>query len=277
MLWSAVSPVAVLAQAEGSPPAPGAVGLPQDACALASPEELSAIDPTVTLTLAITAPGACNYAGSPLDRPFAGAFLTVAARSTSPVGLAGDMRDVAIGAFDGRLGSRDVIVNVGPWLLRINGIIPTADPGAWLVAAAAIAAPRLAALTAADAQGPICPRLGAAAVQGILGVPIGKVAGSADSCTWSTGDSSANLPSYVNVDARVEVGDLAIAGLAFKDVEDVDVAGRKGAWVASERRLYVESGSGGLVTVTFVAAPEEVATRDHAIALAAALFEAGAA
>jgi len=50
------------------------------------------------------------------------------------------------------------------------------------------------------------------------------VVGDANSCTWSTSDESAALPSYVNVDARVEIGDLASAGLAFKDVEAVDVA-----------------------------------------------------
>ncbi len=101
--------------------------------------------------------------------------------------------------------------------------------------------------------------------------------GTGDSCDWSTGDASADQPSYVNVEARVGAGDLEVAGLAFKEIEDVDVAGRKGAWVPEERRLFVETGAGGLVTVTFLAAPDEVATRDHAIALAAALLEAGAA
>jgi hypothetical protein len=184
---------------------------------------------------------------------------------------------VTIAGHDGRVGSRDVIVLVGPWLLRINGIIPASDPSAWLTAAAAIVVPRLAAQASADAQGPICARLGAAAVQAILGVPIERVVGSADSCTWASDDASADLPTYVNVDARVQTGDLEAAGIAFDDVEAVDVSGRKGVWIESEQRLLVESGSGGLVTVKFLVAPDEVATRDRAIALAAALFEVGAA
>ncbi len=279
MVSSVVAPASGVAQAQGSPVPSAAVGLPQDACALVSTDELSAIDPAVTLTLAIATPGACNYAGSPPDRPYAGAYLTIGPKppSLADVAIPGDVRDVPVGSFDGRVGTRDVIVSVGPWLLRINGVIATADPAAWLVAAAAIAAPRLAALAASDAQGPVCARLGGAAVQAILGAPIGKVMGTGDSCDWSTGDASADQPSYVNVEARVGTGDLEVAGLAFKEFEDVDVAGRKGAWVPEERRLFVETGAGGLVTVTFLAAPDEVATRDHAIALAAALLEAGAA
>lgn len=277
-LGSVARPDAASAQAEGSPP-PGVVTLPKDACALASPEELSAIDPAVTLTLAITTPGACNYAGSPPDRPFAGAYLTVAGRpaSLADIAIAGEVRDVIIGGHEGRVGERDVIVVVGPWLLRINGIIPTADPGAWLASAATIAVPRLAALAAQDAQGPICARLGAPAAEGILGVPITKVIGDGASCDWSTGDETADQPSYVNVEAKVSIGDLSVAGLAFKEVEWVDVGGRTAAWIEDERRLVVDSGAGGLLTVTFLVAPDEVATRDRALALALALFEAGAA
>jgi hypothetical protein len=81
----------------------------------------------------------------------------------------------------------------------------------------------------------------------------------------------------VNVDATVLIGDLASAGIAFKEPEVVDVDGREGAWLADERRLLVDSGQGGLVQVTFVAAPDDVATKERAIALAIGLFNAGVA
>jgi hypothetical protein len=155
------------------------VRVPQDACELVTTEELSGIDPAVLLTLAIGTPGGCSYAGSPPSQPFAGAFLTVAAKpaSLADVALGDDARDVTIAGAAGRVSSRDVITIVGPWLLRINGIIPVADPAAWLVAAAERAVPRLAALAATDAQGPICARFGTEAAAATLQVPIVEMAG----------------------------------------------------------------------------------------------------
>jgi hypothetical protein len=233
----------------------------------------------VLLTLAIGTPGGCSYAGSPPSQPFAGAFLTVAAKpaSLADVALGDDARDVTIAGAAGRVSSRDVITIVGPWLLRINGIIPVADPAAWLVAAAERAVPRLAALAATDAQGPICARFGTEAAAATLQVPIVEMAGTLTSCTWRTDPAGVSEPTYVNVDATVLIGDLASAGIAFKEPEVVDVDGREGAWLADERRLLVDSGQGGLVQVTFVAAPDDVATKERAIALAIGLFNAGVA
>jgi hypothetical protein len=255
------------------------VRLPQDACELVTTEELSAIDAAVLLTLAIGTPGGCNYAGSPPSQPFAGAFLTVAAKpaSLAEVALGADARDVTIAGVAGRVSSRDVIAIVGPWLLRINGIVPVTDPAAWLVAAADRAIPRLAALAATDAQGPICSRFGTRAAGDALGVPIVEMVGMLSSCTWATDAAGITEPGYVNVDATVLAGDLASAGIAFKDHELVDVDGREGAWLIDERRLIVDSGQGGVLQITFVVAPDDVATKELAVALAIGLFNAGVA
>lgn len=255
------------------------VRLPQDVCALVTSEELSGIDAAVLLTLAIGTPSGCNYAGSPPSQPFAGAFLTVAARpaSLAEVTLGADARDVTIAGVAGRVSSRDVIAIVGPWLLRINGIIPVADPAAWLVAAAERAIPRLAALAATDAQGPICARFGTEAAASALGAPIVDMVGTLSSCTWGTDPAGITEPGYVNVDASVLTGDLASAGIAFKEHEILDVDGRQGAWLIGERRLLVDSGQGGLLQITFVVAPDDVATKERAIALAIGLFDAGVA
>jgi hypothetical protein len=278
VLAPAAWPASTVAQSGGSS---GGVRLPPDACVLASTDELSALHPDVTLTLAITSPGACNYAGSPPDMPFAGARLTVAAKpaSLADIPLEGEVRDVTIAGSTGRVGQRDVIVVVGPWLLRVNGIIPAADPSAWLVAAAEIVVPRLAVLANESAQGPICARFGAAAAGRVLGVRIVQVTGDADHCDWSTGDDgSANiLDSYIDVQARVLVGDFSMLRVSLQEGEYVDVDGRTGFWMEEKRRLLVDSGVGGILEITFVMAPAGMELRDLAFAFATALFEAGVA
>jgi hypothetical protein len=274
-----VTGTAVPALAQDASPLPIAA---VDMCALMTVDEAAAIPPGIAWASAAMDAAGCTYAT-------ADGALPVGAMS---VGLAdGDAGMVAamFGAEETTIAGRPAwVAELGAFValasrhVAITGfVLDLADPVAYWAAVGEIVVPRIpaAAWGAApedlSAIGPVCPFLDAATVGAALGLTIERAEGDATGCTYTTAGATLADGGYVTVNVRIDPLPLAPVTVAFPDGEALEVDGRSAWWSPSIAALWVDRDGTATTTVQFVLTSAEVATREHAIALAQALAANG--
>lgn len=274
-----VGGAAVPALAQDASPLPIAA---VDLCTLLPVEEAAAIPPGIAWASAAMDAAGCTYATADGTLPVGAMTVGLADGDAGIVAAMFGAEETTIAGRPAWVAELGAFVALASRHVAITGfVLDLEDPAAYWTAVGEIVVPRIPVAAWGtppedrSAIGPVCPVLDAATVGTIVGIAVARAEGDATGCTYMTDGASFADGGYVTVNVRIDPIPLGPVEAAFPDGEALEVDGRRAWWSPTLTALWVDRDGSTTTVVQFVLSPADVATREHAIALAQALAANG--